>query len=52
VRTLVDRYEPEGPGSVEWDGRDASGKYMATGVDFYRMRSAGVESSKKMLLLK
>ena len=52
VRTLVDGFEAEGEQSVVWDGTDTDGKQMATGVYFYRMNAEGVESSKKMLLLK
>ena len=52
VTTLVDGLESEGEQSIMWDGTDANGEQMATGVYFYRMNAEGVESSKKMLLLK
>lgn len=52
VRVLVDDVQSEGPKSVEWDGCDEAGKRMASGVYFYRMAAPGVESSRKMLLLK
>ncbi len=41
VRTLVDRALPAGPHSVEWDGRDDSGKPVASGVYFAKLRAAG-----------
>jgi len=52
IATLVDGFEAEGEQSIVWDGLDADGKQMATGVYFYRMNAEGVESSRKMLLLK
>ena len=52
VRTLVDREETEGAHEVAWDGRDAQGRELPSGVYFYRMRAPGVETTKKALLLK
>ena len=52
IRTLVDEFRPEGEQRVAWDGLGGDGEQMATGVYFYRMTASGVESSKKMLLLK
>jgi hypothetical protein len=52
VRTLVDGFRPEGGQTVTWDGVGADGEQMATGVYFYRMTAPGVESGRKMLLLK
>lgn len=52
VTTLVDGFEPEGEQTVTWDGLNANGEQMATGVYFYRMHAEGIEFSKKMLLLK
>ena len=52
VRTLVDGFRPEGERSVTWDGLSESGEQMAAGVYFYRMTAPGVESSRKMILLK
>ncbi len=52
VRTLVDGFQSQGLKSIEWDGTDDDGRPMATGVYFYRMSGPGVESSRKMLLLK
>jgi hypothetical protein len=53
VRTLVrgDQFAP-GVHSVTWDGRNAAGNAVATGVYFYRINASGFTESRKMLLLK
>ncbi len=52
VRTLVDEARAAGPQSARWDGRDARGAAVASGVYFYRLTTPGVSDSKKMVLLK
>jgi hypothetical protein len=52
VRTLVDREEPAGPHSVVWDGTDANGNSVASGLYLYRVQTADQVETKKMLLLK
>ena len=52
VRTLIDGAIPGGQHSVVWDGKDASGADVATGVYFYRLVGDNFNSSKKMVLLK
>jgi len=52
VSTLVDRVMDEGPNSVEWDGRDAQGRTLVSGVYFYRLNGLGLERSRKMVMLK
>ncbi|UCH83072.1 MAG: T9SS type A sorting domain-containing protein, partial [Candidatus Latescibacterota bacterium] len=53
VRTLVNEHRGVGRYEVEWDGRNASGTPVHTGVYFYRMSAPGYTSqAKKMLLLK
>jgi hypothetical protein len=37
LRTLLDAQRPAGPGSVAWDGRDASGRDVASGVYVVRL---------------
>jgi len=37
---------------VNWDGRDANGRAVSTGVYFYRMQSGKYVSTKKMVLSK
>lgn len=52
VRTLADETRAAGDHSVQWDGRDAGGKSVASGVYFYRLTAGGSTESKKMVLLK
>jgi hypothetical protein len=52
VRTLVDETRAAGDHAVPWDGRDARGKSVASGVYFYRLVAGSVIESKKMVLLK
>ncbi len=41
-----------GPHDVRWNGTDAGGRRVASGLYFYRLRANGIELSRKMLLLK
>lgn len=52
VRTLVDRDDPAGSYTTAWDGTDASGKAVATGVYLYRFQTDRHAITRKMLLLK
>jgi hypothetical protein len=53
VTRLVDRELTAGLHHVVWDGRNASGSYVSSGVYFYRLAVAGLPSlTKKMVLLK
>jgi hypothetical protein len=53
VRTLVNEEKGVGRHTAIWDGRDANGDQVHTGVYFYRMTAPGYTSqAKKMLLLK
>jgi len=53
VRTLVNVWKNGGQYMVEWDGRDANGAQVTTGVYFYRMTAPGyTPQAKKMVLLK
>jgi hypothetical protein len=52
VRSLVDAEVPAGRFRVTWNGTDASGKLVATGVYLYRFRAGNHVETKKMLLLK
>jgi hypothetical protein len=52
VVTLADGVRPAGPNAVEWDGRDAAGTTVVTGVYFYHLKTGGKIRAKKMLLLK
>ena len=47
VAVLIDDYRPAGPGSVIWDGRDASGSAVASGVYIARLETpSGVQTRK------
>jgi len=53
VRHLVDEDRPEGIHRVRWDGRDRSGRPVAAGVYFAKMRtSRGRIDSIKMIVLR
>ena len=52
VKTLADGYTGLGVYQVEWDGADARGKPVATGVYIVRLQKGTVSLFHKMLLLK
>lgn len=52
VRTLVDCDKAVGSHTVTWNGTDASGESVATGVYLYRLQAGDYTQTKKMLLLK
>jgi hypothetical protein len=52
VRTLLDGPALPGKNQVIWDGRDGLGQPVATGIYFYRLKTAEVTLTKKMLLMK
>ncbi len=52
VRTLISAPLPAGEHTVSWDGKDASGGNLASGVYMYRLKAGNHESAKTMLLLK
>jgi hypothetical protein len=53
VTTLVSRDEKAGEYSVAWDGRNASGERVASGIYFYRLSLGdGKTMTKKMVVLK
>jgi hypothetical protein len=52
VRTLVDEQRPAGTHSVTWDGRNATGASVSSGVYFYQMVSGSFTESRRMVLLK
>jgi|GEM_PF-3288066 len=52
VKTLVDMKLPAGSYTVTWNGRDESGRAMATGMYIYRMEAGNFVAVRKLLLLK
>lgn len=52
VRILVDGQQPSGVRRAVWDGVDAAGRHVASGVYFCRLRAGGYESIRKMTLVK
>ena len=52
VRTLVSRAMSSGTYLEEWDGRDASGNAVASGVYFYRLTAGNRVLTRKAVLLK
>lgn len=52
VRTLLDEVINAGPGFVIWDGTDAGGSVVASGVYFCRSVGAGRELIQKMAIVK
>lgn len=52
VRTLVDGQVEAGYRYVVWDGRDAFGVSVASGVYFYRLKAGDFTAVKRMMLLK
>ena len=52
VTNLVNDFFEAGYHTTLWDGRDQSGREMATGVYIYRLKAENFVSTKKLILLK
>jgi hypothetical protein len=52
VVTLLNAHKEIGRHRVEWNGKNASGSLVPSGIYFYRMRAAGFEVTKKMILVR
>ncbi|MGH7681173.1 MAG: S8 family serine peptidase, partial [Candidatus Eiseniibacteriota bacterium] len=52
VRTLVDKSMPAGTYRARWDGKNQTGKAVASGVYLYELSSDGQQLTRKMSLLK
>ena len=52
VKTLVNESTKAGVHSVVWNGTDNSGKPVSSGIYLYRMQTAGLSQTRKMMLMK
>ena len=51
VATLVNGERPAGLHAARWDATDAAGQAVAAGVYIYRLRGAGVELTRRLVLV-
>jgi hypothetical protein len=52
VRELVNTEEKAGWKSVSWDGRDAKGRALSSGVYFYRLEASGYTATRKLVVVR
>ncbi|UCG51055.1 MAG: S8 family serine peptidase [Candidatus Latescibacterota bacterium] len=52
VRELVRKWQPAGRYTATWDGTNASGDAVASGVYFYRIKAGEYVNTRKMVFLK
>lgn len=52
IRTLVDERLPAGNHWCDWDGRNARGEPLSSGVYFYRLKTEKATLTRKAILLK
>ena len=52
VMRLVDKVEGTGMHVVRWDGKDALGRELASGVYIYRLEAGGLVASRKLALVR
>jgi hypothetical protein len=52
IVTLVNNTKSAGEYEIIWDGKDALGKPVSSGIYFYCLEADGVTESRKMILLK
>ena len=51
VKSLFDGNAVKGENETSWDGRDASGTYVGSGVYFYRLRALEQDLSRKLVVV-
>lgn len=52
IATLVDDERPAGPYRVTWQGRDADGQTVNSGIYLFRLKTAGFEATRRVVLVK
>ncbi|HEY5134041.1 MAG TPA: T9SS type A sorting domain-containing protein, partial [Candidatus Krumholzibacteriaceae bacterium] len=52
LATLLNARVEVGRHRVEWNGKNANGSLVPSGIYFYRMKTAGYEATKKMILVR
>ena len=52
IRTLLDGFQQAGERSLVWDGRDANGNPVVSGIYVSRLQAGGSVATKKMILLR
>ena len=52
VRRLVDEFQEAGVGNAVWDGRDANGEEVSSGIYFYELREGGQRHCKSLILIR
>ncbi len=52
IRTVVDGHQAAGSYSVMWDGRDAAGQVVPSGVYLYRLTAGEFTAVRKMILMR
>ena len=52
VRELVNTRQGKGNYRVNWDGRDNSGKEVASGIYFYQLKAGDYNETRKLVLIK
>jgi len=52
IRTLIQARQTAGRQEAKWDGKDSSGRAVASGVYLYRLHSGTALRTKKLLLLR
>jgi len=52
IKSLISEYKASGVHKIEWDGRDALGNQVSSGVYFYRLKSEKFNNTRRMLLIR
>ena len=52
VRTLTDTTMPAGAHTASWDGRDADGRELGSGIYFFKFAAGNVEKTNRLLKLR